>query len=336
MTGAQEASSAVKMIEMTFARASCLALAEEMRRDPTVWVLGEDVRAGGVFGQYAGLLAEFGPERIVDTPIAESTIMGAGLGAALVGTRPVIEMRIADFVLPAMDELVNQIAKVRYMFGGQARARLVVRMPHGLLPGSAAQHSQIIENWFVNVPGLVVLTPATSADLAGMLKSAIRADDPVVIFEPKALLKQTEHVPESVQPVPFGQAVVRRNGIDVTLVTWSQALRPSLRAAAMADTELGLSVDVIDLRSLWPWDMAAVAKSLGRTGRLLVVQEGVRSGGFGGEVVATMVEHFGPQSLRAIRQIGAPRVPVPFAPSLEQRVALQVNDIVRVLGEMCR
>src|SRR4051812_44427958 len=157
------------MAMMTLAEAARQALAEEMRRDRTVWVLGEDVRHGGIFGQYKGIVEEFGPERIVDTPISESTIMGAGLGAALVGTRPVIEMRIADFAMPAMDELVNQIAKVRYMFGGQARAQLVVRMPHGLLNSSAAQHSQIVESWFVNLAGVVVAPPADAADLAGLL-----------------------------------------------------------------------------------------------------------------------------------------------------------------------
>ncbi len=320
--------------QMTFAQAACAALAEEMRRDPTVWVLGEDVRAGGVFGQYAGLLAEFGPDRIVDTPIAESTIMGAGLGAALVGTRPVIEMRVADFVMPAMDELVNQIAKIRYMFGGQGRARLVVRLPHGLLPGSAAQHSQTIENWFVNVPGLVVLTPATAVDLAGMLKAAVRSDDPVLLFEPKALLRLREDVPASVPPAIFGQAVTRRPGSDLTLVTWSQALRPSLAAADAAARDHDISAEVIDLRSLWPWDVEAVAASAARTRRLLVVQEGGRHGGFGSEVMATVLERLGPQAFDAIRQMGAPRIPVPFAPSMEAHVLLKPEAIVQAIRDV--
>jgi acetoin:2,6-dichlorophenolindophenol oxidoreductase subunit beta len=311
------------MPSMTFAEASLVALTEEMQRDPTVWVLGEDVRQGGVFGQYRGLHAAFGSERVVDTPIAEATIMGAGLGAALVGTRPVIEMRIADFVLPAMDELVNQIAKIRYMLGGQARASLVVRMPHGLLPGSAAQHSQTIENWFVNVPGLVVLTPATAEDLAGMLKAAIRCDDPVLLFEPKALFRQSEEVPASVSPATIGKARLRRkpNSATMTLVTWSVALRPALAAA---DAVAG---DVIDLGSLWPWDAEAVAESLMRTGRLLVVQEGTLDGGFGAEVLATMVERVGVANLKAAKRIGAPRIPVPFAPSLESHVLLSTSRI---------
>jgi acetoin:2,6-dichlorophenolindophenol oxidoreductase subunit beta len=323
------------MSMMTFAQASLKALTEEMQRDPTVWVLGEDVRQGGVFGQYNGLFKSFGPLRVVDTPIAEATIMGAGLGAALVGTRPVIEMRIADFVLPAMDELVNQIAKIRYMLGGQARASLVVRLPHGMLPGSAAQHSQTIENWFVNVPGLVVMTPATALDLASMLKAAIRSDDPVLLFEPKALFKQSEEVPDIIQVMPPGKATIRRRGNDITLVTWSLALRPSLKAAEQVAAE-GISCDIIDLGTLWPWDMQAVAESLARTKRLLVVQEGVLAGGFGGEIVATMAERLGSAELKIVRRIGAPRIPVPFSPTLENqillhhdRVANEVRDVIK-------
>jgi len=179
-------------------------LAEEMRHDPLVWALGEDLGQGGVFGQYRGLVEEFGPERIVSTPISEATIMGAGLGAALVGTRPVIEMRIADFALCAIDELVNQIAKARYMFGGQARVPATIRMPHGIWRNSAAQHSQSLEAWFVHIPGLVVAAPATAADNVGLLKSAIRADDPVVLLEPRARWTETIEI-EDVAPVPLGE-----------------------------------------------------------------------------------------------------------------------------------
>jgi pyruvate dehydrogenase E1 component beta subunit len=291
---------------MTFAEASREALAEEMRRDPTVWVLGEDVRHGGVFGQYRGLVDEFGPERIVDTPISEATIMGAGLGAALVGTRPVIEMRIADFAMPAMDELVNQIAKVRYMFGGQARARLVVRMPHGLLPGSAAQHSQVVESWFVNLPGVVVAAPSTASDLAGLLRAGIRCDDPVLLFEPKAFFGRREEA--SLEPVPFGVARIARPGSDVTLV--------------------------IDLRTLWPWDEGAVAASLARTGGLVVVQEGVDVAGFGAEIVARMLERLGPGAIRAVRRLGAPRIPVPFAPELEAMVRITPTQVAKAIREV--
>lgn len=321
------------MALMSFAEASSRAMAEEMRRDRTVWLLGEDVRHGGVFAQYKGLMDEFGPSRVVDTPIAEATIMGAGLGAALVGTRPVIEMRIADFVMPAMDELVNQIAKARYMFGGQARAAVVVRMPHGLLKGSAAQHSQTIENWFVNLPGVVVVAPATAADLAGAIKAAIRSDDPVILFDPKSHWKTVEDVPETVEPITFGKAARRREGTDATLVTWSQAL-PAVLAAADAAAERGRSIEVIDLVSLWPWDREAVAASVRKTGRLLIAQEGGVDGGFGSEVLATTLETVGPARLKAARRLGAPRIPVPFSPPLEALVTLTPERVTAALDAL--
>lgn len=319
---------------MTFATAALAALGDEMARDERVWVLGEDVRFGGVFGQYKGLVERFGPARIVDTPIAELTIMGAGLGAALVGTRPVIEMRIADFVLPAMDELVNQVAKIRYMTGGQARVPLVVRMPHGILPGSAAQHNQTIENWFVNVPGLVVLVPATAADVAASLKAAIRSDDPVIIFEPKALFRDSETVPDVIEPLAIGKAMIRRAGRDMTVVTWSQALPRVLEAATLAQ-ERGIEVEVIDLRCLWPWDDQCVAQSLKRTGRLVVVQEGGVDGGFGNDVVATMIEQLGPAVIRSVERVGAPRMPHPFAPTLEAVSRLSVGQVLAAMQRSC-
>ena len=322
------------MSAVTFAQAARDALADEMRRDPTVWVLGEDVRFGGIFGQYKGLVDEFGPDRVVDTPISESTIMGAGLGAALVGTRPVIEMRIADFVMPAMDELVNQVAKVRYMFGGQARASVLVRMPQGLLAGSAAQHSQVIESWLVNLPGVVVATPATAQDLAGLIRSGIRSDDPVILFEPKALFGRTEQV-GSAEPVPFGKARLAREGRDVTLVAWGQAVEPALAGADNADRE-GVSAEVIDLRTLWPWDEEAVVTSLGRTGRLLVVQEGVLQAGFGAEVLSRMVERLGTSGLKGARRLGAPRIPVPFAPELEAAARVTPEAIGQALVALAR
>lgn len=318
----------VAAAETTFTGVVRDALADEMRRDPTVWVLGEDVRYGGIFGQYRGLAAEFGPDRVVDTPISEATIMGAGLGAALVGTRPVIEMRIADFAMPAMDELVNQIAKVRYMFGGQARARLVVRMPHGLLASSAAQHSQIVESWMANLPGVVVAVPATAADAAGLLRSAIRSDDPVLLFEPKAFFGRPA-APASDEPIPFGRARRAREGRDVTVVTWAQALDPALAGAELASAE-GTQAEILDLRTLWPWDEEAVAASVARTGRLVVVEEGVTVAGFGAEIVARMAERSGP-ALRSVARLGAPRIPVPFAPELEAAVRVSPERVAAAI-----
>lgn len=301
------------MTRMTFAEAARRALAEEMRRDPLVWALGEDLVQGGIFGQYKGLADEFGPGRIVSTPISESTIMGAGLGAALCGTRPVIEMRIADFTLCAMDELVSQIAKVRYMFGGQGRAALVVRMPQGMWRNSAAQHSQCLEAWLTHIPGLVVVAPGTPADAAGLLKSAIRSDDPVVLMEPKNLWTAEGEVPEDPAPIPFGVARFAATGDAATVVTWSACVPEVEQGVAQS----GVACDVIDLRSLWPWDEAAVIASVRRSRRLLVVHEAVTVSGFGAEVVARVIEALGPGALSAVERLGAPRAPVPFSPPLE-------------------
>jgi pyruvate dehydrogenase E1 component beta subunit len=306
------------MMRLSFAEAARRALAEEMRRDPLVWALGEDLVQGGIFGQYKGLAEEFGPQRIVSTPISESTIMGAGLGAALCGTRPVIEMRIADFTLCAMDELVSQIAKVRYMFGGQGRASLVVRMPQGMWRNSAAQHSQCLEAWLTHIPGLVVAAPGTPADAAGLLVAAIRADDPVVLMEPKNLWTAEGDVPDEVAPIPFGVARHAASGDALTVVTWSATV-PVVEQGAR---ESGLACDVFDLRSLWPWDEAAVIASARRTGRLLVVHEAVTVSGFGAEVVARVVEGVGPGGLRAVERLGAPRAPVPFSPPLEEAMRI--------------
>lgn len=316
------------MTRLTFAEAARRTLAEEMRRDPLVWALGEDLAQGGIFGQYKGLAEEFGPQRIVSTPISEATIMGAGLGAALCGTRPVIEMRIADFTLCAMDELVSQIAKARYMFGGQGRASLVVRMPQGMWRNSAAQHSQCLEAWLTHIPGLVVAAPGTPADAAGLLRAAIRSDDPVVLMEPKNLWTAEGEVPDDAAPTPFGTARHAATGDAVTIVTWSATV-PVVEQGAR---DSGIACDVLDLRSLWPWDEAAVLASVRRTRRLLVVHEAVTVSGFGAEVVAQVIERLGPATLRAVERLGAPRAPVPFSPPLEDAMRItpaRVAEAVR-------
>lgn len=315
------------MTRMSFAEATRRALAEEMRRDPLVWALGEDLVQGGIFGQYKGLADEFGPDRIVSTPISESTIMGAGLGAALCGTRPIVEMRIADFTLCAMDELVSQIAKVRYMFGGQGRASLVVRMPQGMWRNSAAQHSQCLEAWLTHIPGLVVAAPGTPADAAGLLKAAIRSDDPVVLMEPKNLWTAEGEVPEKIASIPFGVARQAAAGDAATVVTWSATV-PVVEEGARKS---GLACDVFDLRSLWPWDEAAVIASARRTRRLLVVHEAVTVSGFGAEVVARVVEALGPGGLVAVERLGAPRAPVPFSPPLEASLRITPGRVADAL-----
>ncbi len=320
------------MSRLSYAEASTQAVAEEMARDPRVWALGEDLGRGGVFGQYKGLQERFGADRIVDTPISEATIMGAGVGAALTGTRPIVEMRFSDFALCAVDELVNQAAKARFMFGGQAKVPLVARQPIGMWRSSAAQHSQSLEAWYAHVPGLVVVCPATPADNKGLLKAAIRADDPVVYMEHKDLWPFEDEVPEDEDfIVPLGQARMAREGADVTVVAWSKMVHIAL-AAAEGD---GPSLEVIDLRTLWPWDEEAVARSLAKTGRLLVAQEAVRAVGFGAEVVATMAERMGRELKAPVRRLGAPRAPIGYAKPLEDLLRVTAEDIRAAAAEMC-
>jgi pyruvate dehydrogenase E1 component beta subunit len=317
---------------MSFAEAGKAALAREMREDPSVWALGEDLGRGGVFGQYKGLVEAFGPSRIVDTPISEATIMGAAVGAALMGTRPVVEMRFADFALCAIDELVNQAAKARYMFGGQGRVPLVVREPIGMWRSSAAQHSQSLEAWYAHIPGLVVVCPYTPADNYGLLRAAIRCDDPVVYMEHKDLWGMTGEVDLDAPPLPIGKARLVRQGSDVTLVAWSGILR-----AVEASLDLlkdGPSVEVIDLRSIYPWDCEAVLGSVRRTGRLLIVHEAVEVGGFGAEIAAAVgAEAFA--SLKGpVRRLAAPRVPIPYSPPLEDQCKISATRIAETVREM--
>jgi pyruvate dehydrogenase E1 component beta subunit len=321
--------------EVTLIEASRLAVQQEMQRDSRVWVLGEDVARGGLWGQYKGFLDEFGPERVVSTPISESTIMGAGLGAALVGTRPIIEMRIFDFVMCAMDELVNQIAKIRYMFGGQAKPAVVVRMPHGMWRNSAAQHSQMLEAWFAHLPGVIVVAPSSAEDEAGLLVSAIRSDDPVLFFDPKDLWQTSGTVTTPIDPIPFGKARTLMHGDEITIVSWS-AMVPKAVEAATTLSKQGTGVDLIDLRSIWPWDEDAVVKSVQRTGRLLVVHEAVEVGGFGAEVVARVIDRLGPAGVKAVRRLGAPRVPIPFAPPLETEIRVMPDKIVATATAMLK
>lgn len=315
-------------MELTYLEASTRALAEEMRRDKSVWALGEDLGRGGVFGQYKGLAEEFGAARVCDTPISEATIMGAAVGAAMVGTRPVVEMRFSDFALCAVDEMVNQAAKARFMFGGQAKVPLVVRQPIGMWRSSAAQHSQSLENWYVHVPGLVVIAPATPADNRALLKAAIRSDDPVIYMEHKDLWALKGEVPEGDEVACIGEARIAKPGADVTVVTWSKMLHVALEAATSAE----VSMEVIDLRTLWPWDRETVFASLKRTKRLLVVHEAVKAGGFGGEIAAEAAEMLGVP----VRRLGAPRIPVSYAKPLEDEARISAPMIVKAAGEMLR
>lgn len=307
---------------MTYAEAAALAVAHAMQADPRVVVLGEDVGRGGIFGQYKGLLGQFGAQRVIDTPISEAAILGAGVGMALAGLRPVVEMRVVDFALCGMDELVNQAAKNRFMFGGQGRVPLVVRMPTGIWDASAAQHSQSLESWFAHLPGVVVVCPSTPQDNYSLLRAAMACGDPVVYMEHKTLWGLSGPV-DVTQQATLGQAQLLRSGQHLTLVSWSKQVQACAQAC---DTlaQAGIEADLIDLRSLWPWDRQAVLQSCARTGHLLVVHEAVQAAGFGAEIAATVAEAMACK----VRRLGAPRIPVGYAPVLEAQSRITADDVV--------
>jgi pyruvate/2-oxoglutarate/acetoin dehydrogenase E1 component len=310
------------MALMSYAQAAATALGERMRTDARVVALGEDLGRGGVFGQYRGLQAEFGAARVIDTPISEAGIMGAAVGMALAGLRPVVEMRVVDFALCAIDEIVNQAAKNRFMFGGQGRVPLVMRLPIGIWSASAAQHSQSLEAWFAHIPGLVVVTPATPQDNHGLLRAALDCGDPVVYMEHKELWGVQDEVDTGVA-VELGHARIARPGGDLTIVTWSRGLQPCLDAAQTL-AQSGVAAEVIDLRTLWPWDRDTVLASAARTRRLLVVHEAVQVAGYGAEIAASVAEVLNVP----VRRLGAPRIPVGYAQPLENESRLSADKIV--------
>jgi pyruvate dehydrogenase E1 component beta subunit len=315
---------------LSYAQAACLALEQAMQVDPAIVVLGEDVGRGGIFGQYAGLQARFGERRVIDTPISEATIMGAGVGMALTGLKPVVEMRVADFAMCAMDEIVNQAAKNRFMFGGQGRVPLVARLPIGMWSASAAQHSQSFESWFTHLPGVVVVCPSTVQDNHDLLRAALDCGDPVIYMEHKELWGMTDAILSS-SPTRLGQAKHWRAGNDLTLVSWSRQMHWAAEAAQMLEAQ-NTSVDLIDLRCLWPWDRDTVLTSAARTGRLLITHEAVQVSGFGAEVAATAAEATGCR----VRRLGAPRIPVGYAPTLEEAARVRPAAIVAAALELLR
>ncbi len=315
----------LKTAPMNYAQAAVLAVQREMQDDPRVVVLGEDVGRGGIFGQYKGLQDMFGPQRVIDTPISEAAIMGGGVGMALAGLRPVVEMRVVDFALCGMDEIVNQAAKNRYMFGGQGRVPLVARMPSGIWDASAAQHSQSLEAWFAHMPGLVVVCPSTPQDNYALLRASMQCGDPVIYMEHKTLWGMQGEVDETVQ-VPLGKAAKLREGADVTLVSWSRQVHVCAQACEQLAAQ-GVQVELIDLRTIWPWDREAVLASCAKTGRLVVVHEAVQAGGFGAEIAATVAEHLPCK----IKRLGAPRIPVGYAPVLEAQARIGVEATVNAV-----
>ena len=316
------------MALMTYAQAAALAVQREMEADASVVVLGEDVGRGGIFGQYQGLQKTFGAARVIDTPISEAAILGAGVGMALAGLRPVVEMRVVDFALCGMDEIVNQAAKNRFMFGGQGRVPMVVRMPIGIWDASAAQHSQSLESWFAHLPGVVVLCPATAQDNYSMLRAALACGDPVVYMEHKTLWGVSGEVDEAL-PATLGRANILRAGEQLTLVSWSKQLQACESACEQLAMD-GISVELIDLRSIWPWDRDTVLGSCAKTGKLLVVHEAVQAAGFGAEIAASAAEATGCK----VRRLGAPRIPVGYSPGLEAQSRITPDAIAAAVCAM--
>lgn len=323
------------MREITYAEAIREALRQEMRRDERVFLLGEDIGIyGGAFGVTYGLLEEFGEERVRDTPISEQTIVGAAIGAALTGMRPVAEIMFMDFTALAMEQIVNQAAKLRFMFGGKDKVPMVLRTPAGSGTGAAAQHSQSLEAWFVHAPGLKVVMPSTPYDAKGLLISAIRDDNPVIFVEHKLLYKTKGPVPEEEYTVPLSVADVKREGSDVTVVATSIMIKRALAAADKLAQD-GIEVEVIDSRTLKPLDAEAITHSVMKTGRVLIVYEAPKTCGFGAEVSARITEGDAFFYLDApVKRLAGVDVPIPYNPKLERGVVPQEEDIIRAVQEL--
>jgi pyruvate dehydrogenase E1 component beta subunit len=324
------------MSKKTYATAIRDVTAEEMRRDASVFIMGEDIeKQGGIFGCTRDLYTEFGVERVRNTPISEAGIVGAGLGAACAGMRPIVELMYMDFALIAMDQIINQVAKTRYIFGGKAQIPLVIRGQQGIGRGNAATHSQSLETLFMHLPGLKVACPATPADAAGLLRTAIRDDNPVMFFEHKALYSAKGEVPDDPEySIPFGKAAVLREGKDVTIVANLLYVGRALEAAK-ALAEQGIDAEVIDPRTMVPFDMDTVVASVKKTGRLVTVHEAHRSAGWGAEIAATVTEAAFPYLDAAPVRLGALACPLAFSLTLENAITPQVADIVAAARAVC-
>ena len=306
------------MTQMTYMEALRDGMRQAMLKDPNVYIAGEDVGAfGGCFGQTGSLFEEFGPKRVIDTPITETAIIGSAVGAASAGLRPIVEIMFFDFMGVCMDEILNQAAKMRYMFGGKAKLPIVIRTPCGAGISAAAQHSQSLEAWFAHIPGLKVVMPATPADAKGLLMSAVADDNPVLYIEHKMLLGLKGDVPEGEYYVPIGEATVAREGSDVTIITWSAMVQKALAAAETLAKE-GVSAEVLDLRTISPLDKEAILKSVEKTGRAIILHEATLTGGVGGEIAAIIADEGFDYLNAPIKRVTAPDCPIPFSPVLEQ------------------
>lgn len=318
---------------VTYREAINEALREEMERDDKVFLLGEDVGAfGGAFAVTKGLYEKFGPKRIIDMPISESVIIGSALGCALTGLRPVAEIMFIDFTCVCMDQIVNQVAKIRYMLGGQVKVPLVIRTQGGAGKSYAAQHSQSLESWFVHTPGIKVVMPSTPYDTKGLLKSCIREDNPIMFIEHKLLYNTKGEIPDGDYTIPIGKADIKREGNDVTIATYSKMVLFALEAANILEKE-GISVEVIDLRTLSPLDMDVISDSVKKTGRLLTVEEGNKSLGVGAEIVSRVLEKAFDYLDAPPRRLASRDVPIPFNRNLEGAVLPDIQKIIFEIKE---
>jgi len=321
--------------EISYRDALKEALREEMLRDPTVFLIGEDIGRywGGAFKVTKGLAEEFGEERVRDTPISESAIIGVSVGAAMTGMRPVAEIMFGDLTTLAMDQIANQAAKIRYMFGGQAKVPLVIRTPFGGGVNIAAHHSQCLEAWFMHVPGLQVAVPSTPYDAKGLLKTAIRNDNPVIFCEHKLLYPIVGPVPEEDYTIPFGVADLKREGTDVTIIATLYMVHKSLNAAEALQKE-GINVEVVDPRTLVPLDKETILNSVKKTGRVVIVTEDCKTAGVSAEIAAIIAEEALDYLDAPIKRVTTPDVPIPFSPPLEQYVIPDEKRIVKAVKEV--
>jgi acetoin:2,6-dichlorophenolindophenol oxidoreductase subunit beta len=334
-TLSQAPSVETRVRELTFGQAIREALAEEMRRDPRVFIIGEDVaQAGTVFKVLAGLVDEFGRGRVINSPISEAGIAGIGVGAAMTGMRPVVDIMFGDFITLAMDQIVNQAAKVHYMSGGKLHVPLVVRATMGATRRSAAQHSQSLYAWMAHVPGLKVALPSTPADAKGLFTAAIRDPNPVIVFEDKMMYGLKGPVPEGEYVIPLGVAEVKREGSDATIVATSSMVQVALATAATLDGE-GLSVEVVDPRTLVPLDTQTLIASARKTGRVVVVDEGYGQYGVTAEIASVIADGAFDHLDAPVRRIGAMNVPVPFSPVLEDQTVPSPEAVAAAVRNLC-
>jgi pyruvate dehydrogenase E1 component beta subunit len=321
--------------ELTFAQAIREALAEEMRRDSTVCIMGEDVaEAGTPFKVLSGLLEEFGKDRVLDTPISEAGFTGLAVGAAMTGMRPIVDIMFGDFITLTMDQMVNQAAKVHYMSGGKWKVPMVMRTTLGATRRSAAQHSQSLHAWFCHVPGLKVVLPSTPYDAKGLLKAAIRDDNPVVFFEDKMMYKLKGSVPEGDYTVPLGMADVKRPGNDITLVATSSMVQVALGAAALLE-EIGISAEVVDPRTMWPLDERTLVESARKTSRAIILDEGYERYGVTAELASVIATGAFYDLDAPVKRMGAMHVPIPFSPVLEDVTVPTEQTVFEAARALC-